>query len=143
MEVNVKGVFFGVKHGLPKMREWGSMIITSSIMGLKGGVRSIGYSASKHAVIGIMRAAAKDVGPRHIRVNTIHPGFVKSEMLGRIQKRNAELGLPAEDAFYMAQVPFGIYVTPHEIAQTVLFLASDDSRQVTGQTIAIDGGYML
>ena len=143
MDVNAKGVFFGVKHGLPKMREWGSMIITSSIMGLKGGVRSIGYSASKHAVIGIMRAAAKDAGPRHIRVNTIHPGFVKSEMLGRIQKRNAALGLPADDAFYMAQVPFGIYVTPHEIAQTVLFLASDDSRQVTGQTIAIDGGYML
>jgi 3-oxoacyl-[acyl-carrier protein] reductase len=76
-------------------------------------------------------------------VNTIHPGFVKSEMLGRIQKRNTELGLPADEAFYMRQVPFGIYVTPHEIAQTVLFLASDDSRQVTGQTIAIDGGYML
>jgi NAD(P)-dependent dehydrogenase (short-subunit alcohol dehydrogenase family) len=143
MDVNAKGVFLGVKHGLPKMREWGSMIITSSIMGLRGGVRSIGYTASKHAVIGIMRAAAKDAGPRHIRVNTIHPGFVKSEMLGRIQKRNAELGLPANEEFYMRQVPFGIYVTPHEIAQTVLFLASDDSRQVTGQTIAIDGGYML
>jgi NAD(P)-dependent dehydrogenase (short-subunit alcohol dehydrogenase family) len=143
MDVNAKGVFLGVKHGLPKMREWGSMIITSSIMGLRGGVRSIGYTASKHAVIGIMRAAAKDAGPRHIRVNTIHPGFVKSEMLGRIQQRNAELGLPANEEFYMRQVPFGIYVTPHEIAQTVLFLASDDSRQVTGQTIAIDGGYML
>lgn len=143
MDVNAKGVFFGVKHVLPIMREWSSMIITSSIMGLRGGVRSIGYTASKHAVIGIMRAAAKDVGPRHIRINTIHPGFVKSEMLGRIQKRNTELGLPAGDEFYMKQVPFGIYVTPHEIAQTVLFLASDDSRQVTGQTIAIDGGYLL
>jgi NAD(P)-dependent dehydrogenase (short-subunit alcohol dehydrogenase family) len=143
MDVNAKGVFLGVKHVLPRMREWSSMIITSSIMGLRGGVRSIGYVASKHAVIGIMRSAAKDAGPRRIRVNTIHPGFVKSEMLGRIQKRNTELGLPGDEAFYMAQVPFGIYVTPHEIAQTVLFLASDDSRQITGQTLAIDGGYML
>jgi NAD(P)-dependent dehydrogenase (short-subunit alcohol dehydrogenase family) len=143
MQVNAKGVFLGVKHVLPRMRAWGSMIITSSIMGLRGGVRTIGYVASKHAVVGIMRAAAKDAGPRHIRVNTIHPGFVKSEMLGRIQKRNTELGLPGDEAFYLAQVPFGIYVTPHEIAQTVLFLASDDSRQVTGQTLAIDGGYLL
>ena len=143
MQVNAKGVFLGVKHVLPRMREWGSMIITSSIMGLRGGVRTIGYVASKHAVVGIMRAAAKDAGPRHIRVNSIHPGFVKSEMLGRIQKRNTELGLPSDESFYLAQVPFGTYVTPHEIAQTVLFLASDDSRQVTGQTLAIDGGYML
>ncbi|MCC6949805.1 MAG: SDR family oxidoreductase [Bradyrhizobiaceae bacterium] len=143
MAVNATGVFLGVKHVLPKMREWGSMIITSSIMGLRGGVRGIGYSASKHAVIGIMRAAAKHAGPRHIRVNTIHPGFVESAMFRRIVEENVKLGIDVPDEFYLKQVPFGTFVTPHEIAQTVLFLASDESRQVTGQTIAIDGGYLL
>lgn len=143
MAVNTTGVFYGMKHVLPHMKEWGSVIITSSTMGLRGSARAVGYAASKHAVVGIMRSAAKDVGPRRIRVNTIHPGFVESAMLSRIEEEMRGLGFNDPNRFYVDQVPFGCKVTPAEIARTVLFLASDDSRQVTGQTIAIDGGYLL
>lgn len=143
MAVNTTGVFYGMKHMLPLMREWGSVIITSSVMGARGSARAVGYSASKHAVVGIMRSAARDAGPRRIRVNTVHPGFVESAMLHRIEDELRGFGINDPDQFYLSQVPFGCKVTPHEIAQTVLFLASDDSRQVTGQTIAVDGGYLL
>jgi NAD(P)-dependent dehydrogenase (short-subunit alcohol dehydrogenase family) len=143
MAVNTTGVYLGMKHVLPKMPEWGSVIITSSIMGLQGSARAVGYSASKHAVIGIMRSAAKDAASRRIRVNTVHPGFVESDMLHRIENEMRAFGFNDPEQFYTSQIPFGVKVTPHEIAQTVLFLASDDSRQVTGQTIAIDGGHLL
>ncbi len=143
MAVNTTGVYLGMKYVLPKMPEWSSVIVTSSIMGLQGSARAVGYSASKHAVIGIMRSAAKDAAPRRIRVNTVHPGFVESAMLHRIEDEMRAFGFNDPEQFYTSQIPFGVKVTPHEIAQTVLFLASDDSRQVTGQTIAIDGGHLL
>lgn len=143
MAVNTTGVFLGMKYLLPRMPEWSSVIITSSIMGLQGSARAVGYSASKHAVIGIMRSAAKSAAARRIRVNTVHPGFVESAMLHRIEDEMRAFGFNDPEEFYTSQIPFGIKVTPHEIAQTVLFLASDDSRQITGQTIAIDGGHLL
>jgi NAD(P)-dependent dehydrogenase (short-subunit alcohol dehydrogenase family) len=143
MAVNTTGVFLGMKYVLPKMPEWGSVIITSSIMGVRGTPRAIGYSASKHAVVGIMRSAARDAAKRRIRVNTVHPGFVDSDMLRRIEGEMQAFGFNDPEQFYLSSIPFGMKVTPHEIAQTVLFLASDESRQITGQTIAIDGGHLL
>ena len=143
MAVNVKGVFLGMKYVVPQMNDRGSIIITSSIMGLVGGEKDIGYTASKHAVVGIMRSAAKSLGSRGIRVNTIHPGFVESDMLRRIERIDQPKDPEAARRARLASVPFGRYVVPKEIAQTVLYLASDESVMTTGQTIAIDGGWLL
>jgi NAD(P)-dependent dehydrogenase (short-subunit alcohol dehydrogenase family) len=143
MAVNSSGVFYGLKHVAPRMGEWGGIVITSSVMGLSGSARAIGYSAAKHAVVGMMRSAAKALAERHIRVNTIHPGMVESAMLRRIQEEMRGHGFDNPEQHYLDAIPFHCLVSPHEIARAVLFLVSDDSRQITGQTLAIDGGYLL
>jgi len=140
MTVNVTSVFYTMKYGEPLMCDGGSIVLTSSVAGFIGSGVSIGYSASKHAVIGLMRSGAKHYGRRGIRVNTIHPGFVQSDMLQRIVKeRGGKVTL--EDL--MANLPLKDYLTPDNIADTVAYLASDDSRMVTGQTLVIDSGFML
>jgi NAD(P)-dependent dehydrogenase (short-subunit alcohol dehydrogenase family) len=141
MQINVRGVFLGLKYVAPRMRDGGSIIITSSIAGLTGSGRFTAYTTSKHAVIGLMREAAIDLGPRRIRVNTIHPGFVKSEMLLRIMRR-MQPGA-ADDALLQqldARTLLGRCITPEEIADGVAFLASDDSRMITGHTFVVDAG---
>lgn len=143
MAVNCTGVFLGAKYMEPKMPDWSSIVMTSSLMGSRGSPRAIGYAASKHAVVGIMRSAAKDFAARRIRVNTVHPGMVDSAMLGRIEAEMREIGFRDPDSYYTQAIPFGMKVKPAEIAQAVLFLCSDDSRQITGQTLAIDGGWLL
>jgi len=140
MKVNVTGVFYTMKYGEPLMPDGGSIVITSSVAGFTGSTMSIGYSASKHAVIGIMRSGAKHYGRRGIRVNTIHPGMVKSAMLARIL--DARGGATTLENI-MAGIPLKQYLLPDHIADTVAYLASDDSRMVTGQTLVIDAGYML
>lgn len=144
MQVNVRGVFLGIKYVAPRMREGGSIIITSSIAGLMGSGRFTAYTTSKHAVIGLMRDAAIDLAPRRIRVNTIHPGFVESEMLLRILRR---LQPGAADDALLAQFGertlLGRCITTGEIADTVAFLASDESRMITGHTFVVDAGTLL
>ncbi|MCJ0765113.1 SDR family NAD(P)-dependent oxidoreductase [Variovorax terrae] len=140
MDVNVKGVFLGVKHIAPRMREGGSLVMTSSIMGLMGAPRNIAYTASKHAVVGLMRSAAADLAARRIRVNTVHPGMVESDMLRRLIERHPD---PKQrHADLIARIKLGRFVAPEEIAHTVLFLSSDESCMTTGQTFLVDGGYL-
>lgn len=140
MDVNVRGVFLGIKFIAPHLRDGGSVIITSSIMGLAGAPRNIAYTASKHAVVGLMRSAAGDLAARRIRVNTVHPGMVDSDMLRRLIDRHPD---PEQrHADLIARIKLGRFVTPTEIGQTVLFLASDESCMTTGQTFLIDGGYL-
>ena len=86
MAVNVTGVFLGLKYVLPRMRDGGSVIITSSTAGLRGAANFAAYTASKHAVIGLMRTAAIENARRGVRVNTIHPAMVDSEMMRRIER---------------------------------------------------------
>ena len=141
MEVNVKGVFLAMKHIAPHMSEGGSFIVTSSIMGLIGVPVNGPYAASKHAVVGLMKSAAIDFAPRKIRFNSVHPGLVQSEMFNRLvqdyedpeAKRKAALG----------SIKLGRWIVPADIANAVLFFASDDSSMVSGQTLAIDGGQLL
>ena len=144
MQVNVRGVFLGMKYVAPHMQDGGSIIISSSIAGLMGSGNFVAYTTSKHAVIGIMRDTAIDLAPRGIRVNTIHPGFVNSEMLLRIARR---LQPGVEDAELLrqlgAQAKLGRCITPEEIADAVAFLASPESRMITGQTLVVDGGVLL
>lgn len=145
--VNVTGVFLGLKHVLPLMREGGSVIITSSTAGLRGTPNFAAYTASKHAVVGLMRTAAAESAPRRIRVNTIHPAMVESDMMARISARRAagDSGLTPEQvrANYTSKIPLGRYIDPEEVAGMVCFLASDEAAMLTGSQYLIDGGAML
>ena len=141
MAVNVTGVFLGLKYLLPRMAEGGSVIITSSTAGLRGAANFIAYCASKHAVIGIMRTAALEAAPRRIRVNSIHPAPVESDMIRRLERARAGNGdTDAVKRRFVRRIPMGRYVRPEEVADLVLFLASDESRMITGTTLGIDGG---
>jgi NAD(P)-dependent dehydrogenase (short-subunit alcohol dehydrogenase family) len=142
LSVNVKGVWLGCQHVLPKMADGGSAIITSSVAGLKG-MQGLGaYVASKHAVIGIMRTAALEFAPQKIRVNSVHPGPVNTQMMRRIETDISpdDTGQAREN--FEAMVPLARYAEPKEIAQLTLFLASDESQYITGNTHVIDGGMM-
>jgi NAD(P)-dependent dehydrogenase (short-subunit alcohol dehydrogenase family) len=140
MAVNVTGVFLGLKYALPRMADGGSVIITSSTAGLRGAANFVAYCASKHAVVGIMRTAALEAAPRRIRVNSIHPAPVESDMIRRLERaRDADDPAAAKERF-IRRIPMGRYVEPEEVANLVLFLASDESRMITGATLGIDGG---
>jgi len=144
MQVNVKGVFLGMKYVAPHLKDGASVIITSSIAGLMASGGFTAYTTSKHAVIGIMRDTAVDLAPRRIRVNTVHPGFVNSDMLLRILRRQ-QPGIPDETLLqqFGQNTKLGRCITPEEIAHMVTFLASDESRMVTGQTFVVDAGTLL
>ncbi len=138
--VNVKGVFLGNKYVLPYMNDGGSIILTSSVAGISGSLNVTAYTASKHAVVGMMRNLALEVASRNIRVNTINPSPVDNRMM-----RSLEAGYNPEDADGMKSafensIPLGRYADPVEIAQLVQFLASDESKFITGTTQVIDGG---
>lgn len=138
--VNVKGVFLGNKYVLPNMKDGGSVILTASVAGIAGSPNVTAYIASKHAVVGMMRNLAIEVAPRKIRVNTINPSPVDNRMM-----RSLEAGYSPDDAAGMKKafensIPLGRYADPIEIAQLVQFLASDESKFITGTTQVIDGG---
>lgn len=138
--VNVKGVFLGNKYVLPQMNDGGSIILTSSVAGIAGSPNVTAYIASKHAVVGMMRNLTIEVAPRKIRVNTINPSPVDNRMM-----RSLEGGYAPGEAEKMKKafenaIPLGRYAEPVEIAQLVRFLASDESKFITGTTQVIDGG---
>jgi NAD(P)-dependent dehydrogenase (short-subunit alcohol dehydrogenase family) len=144
MAVNVRGVFLGMKYVPPVMRDGGSVIVTSSIAGLKASGGFVAYTASKHAVIGIMRDTAVDLAPRRIRVNSIHPGFVESDMMRRILLERS----PGGDADQLVKdftrhTRLGRFVRTDEIAALVTVLACEESAMCTGQTFTMDAGTLL
>ncbi len=140
--INLKGVWLGCKHVIPKMKKGGSVMITSSVAGLKGFAGLGAYVATKHAIVGIMRVAALENAERKIRVNTIHPGLVNNDMMRRIEKDMSPDAPKEVMKGFEATVPFGRYAESAEIAQMALFLASDDSKYVTGCTHVVDGGML-
>ena len=142
MAVNIKGVWLGIKHVIPRMEKGSSVMITSSVAGLKGFAGLGAYVASKHAVIGLMRVAALENAVRKIRVNTIHPGPVDNDMMRRIEK-DMDPDNPREVMKgFEATIPFGRYINSSEIADMALFLASNDSRSITGCMHVVDGGML-
>lgn len=138
MEVNVIGVFLCMKHVLPNMarRRSGSIINASSIGGLRGSRGMAAYVASKHAVLGLTRAAALEWGPRGVRVNSIHPGYIDSRMLSDYLQRSGAATLGQVES----KIPMGRLGSPAEIARLAAFLGSDDSAYITGASYSIDGG---
>jgi NAD(P)-dependent dehydrogenase (short-subunit alcohol dehydrogenase family) len=141
ISVNLKGVWLGLKYVIPAMtKNGGSIIITSSVAGLKGTRRGIAYAASKHAVIGIMKTAALEAARYNIRVNTIHPGPIETEMVRDLERSLRPDNLEEGKQLLLKAIPLRRYGTPEEVAELVLFLASDESRFITGAEHKIDGG---
>ena len=138
--VNLKGVWLGCQVVIPKMSDGASVIITSSLAGLKGFEGLGAYVASKHGVVGIMRVAALEFANRKIRVNTIHPGPINTRMMRAIEEEISPGNTDEAKKGFEAIVPIGRYGEPEEIADLALFLASDSSKYVSGSTYVIDGG---
>ena len=140
LAVHVGGAFHVLKHGLPRLTDGGSVIITSSVVGLIGFAQISAYVAAKHGQVGLMRAAAKEVADRRIRVNTLHPGPTSTAFQDAIEMEAT--GLPQAEAaeVFNGMVPLGRHTTPEEVAQAALYLASDASAMVTASTFTIDGG---
>lgn len=138
MAVNVRSVWLGLAALLPVMRaNGGSIVITSSVAGLKGSARLAAYSASKHAVLGLMRSAALEGAPDGIRVNAINPAQTLTRMMEAIDEYLDNEGREVDRT---GRIPLGRYADPSEIAALMLFLASDESRFCTGATYLVDGG---
>jgi NAD(P)-dependent dehydrogenase (short-subunit alcohol dehydrogenase family) len=138
--VHVKGAFLVCKYALPRMNDGGSVIITSSVAGLRGDAGVYAYIPAKHAQIGLMRCVAKEAAARRIRVNTIHPGPTRNGFQSGIEEQlSTVLGRDA-GRFFDDLIPLGRHAEPVEIARAVLFLASDASAYVTGTTLVVDGG---
>jgi len=142
LAVNVRGVWLGLKYIIPEMknRGGGSIVITSSVAGIKGTPGVSAYVTSKHAVIGMMRTAALECAPFNIRVNTVNPAPIDTRMMRSLEEGFAPgAGTQAKQNF-SNWVPFKRYGTPEEVAQVMLFLASEDSRYCSGGVYMVDGG---
>jgi NAD(P)-dependent dehydrogenase (short-subunit alcohol dehydrogenase family) len=140
LAVHVRGVFLACKHGLRVLSDGGSIVIVSSVAGLRADPGVSAYVAAKHAQVGLMRSVAKEAAPRRIRVNTIHPGPVANDFQAGIEERlTTVLGRDATE-FFDQQIPLGRHARPEEIARSVLYLASDQSSFTTASTLVVDGG---
>ena len=142
MAVNVRGVWLGLKYAAPEIakRGGGSIVITSSVAGVRGAAGMSAYIASKHAVIGLMRTAALEMAAEKIRVNTVNPAPVDTRMM-----RSLEKGFEPDDPgrakeMVSAMVPLQRYADPVEVARIMLFLASDESSYCSGGVYMVDGG---
>jgi NAD(P)-dependent dehydrogenase (short-subunit alcohol dehydrogenase family) len=140
LAVHVKGAFLCAKHAVPQMNNGGSIIITSSIVGVKGDPGVYGYITAKHAQVGLMRVLAKELAGRNIRVNTVHPGPVANDFQLNVEKNLT--GVLGRDAtqFFNDIIPLHRHVRAEEVARAVLFLASDASSFTTGSLLMVDGG---
>ena len=137
-ETNVLGTLLALKHEMRVMLKQGSGAIVnlSSVAGQVGIAGASVYAASKHAVEGLTKSAALEGAAAGVRVNAVAPGPVATEMLDRFTGGDA-----AAKAGFLASIPARRAATPDEIAQTVVFLASDAARYLTGQSVTVDGGY--
>jgi 3alpha(or 20beta)-hydroxysteroid dehydrogenase len=137
MRVNQLGCFLGMKAVVPLMERsgGGSIVNISSVAGLRGSPGAIAYSATKWALRGMTKAAAIDLAPRKIRVNSVHPGPIDTEML--------HVRTPEQNQRRLEAVPMRRMGTAGEVANLVLFLLSEESGYITGAEVAIDGGATL
>ncbi len=140
--VNLKGVFLGLRHVLPVMIGQGSgaVVNTASIAGLLGAPGMPAYVASKHAVLGLTKCAAGEVGNKGIRVNAVCPGPIDTRMIEDLQRQMNPEDPRAVKASYEAAIPLERYGTADEVANVVLFLCSDLASNVTGAQYTVDGG---
>jgi len=142
LDVNVIGVFLGLKHVLPVMlkKNSGSIINTASIAGLIGSPSIAGYSASKHAVIGLTKSAAQECSGTGVRVNCVCPGLIDSRMLSAIIDGRNPGNAPTPTERIVDRIPARRLGQATEVASIVAFLASDEASYVSGSAYTVDGG---
>ena len=137
IDTNLKGVFLctkAVTRQMMKQRS-GKIINIASIVGVSGNAGQANYVAAKAGVIGLTKTTAKELASRHINVNAIAPGFITTEMTDELSEdvKNQML----------TQIPLSKLGNPQDVAKAVIFLASDDSSYITGQTLHVDGGMVM
>ncbi|WP_099302651.1 SDR family NAD(P)-dependent oxidoreductase [Bacillus sp. Marseille-P3800] len=139
MNVNALGNFLGLKHAVPQMKKngQGSIVNISSLAGINGIGGASAYAASKGATRTLTKGAAKELGNVHIRVNSIHPGFIETAMINDFTKD--------EDTknHLLSQIPLHYLGKSEDVANAALFFASDESIFITGEELIIDGGQSL
>ena len=140
LAVNLKGSFLACKHALPLMRDGGAIIMTASVVGVTSDPGICAYAASKHALIGLMRTVAKEAAGRGIRVNAVAPGPIDNGFQHEVER--GLTGVLGRDggAFLDSVIPMHRHGRAEEIAEAVLFLASDRSSFTTGSVLMADGG---
>jgi 3-oxoacyl-[acyl-carrier protein] reductase len=145
---NVLGVFLPIKHVLPTMiaRRYGKIVNIGGSSGMRGYRYRAGYSSSKWAVRGLTRTVALDVGEHNINVNAIMPGIVATPRMDKLCREKArKRGWTYEQVYqeYVDDMALRRVTTPEDVAHAVVFAASDESRQITGQEIVVDGGWAV
>ncbi|MDQ3784455.1 MAG: SDR family oxidoreductase [Actinomycetota bacterium] len=139
--INLEGAFLSARAAAPHMLErgWGRMLFISSIAGFHGGavLPITAYSASKAGLNGLVRGLAKEWAPGGIRVNALAPGFTRTELTEPVQNH------PELSASVNARIPVGRWAEPGDMAGIGAFLCSDEADYITGQSIIVDGGYLL
>lgn len=138
--VNQTGVFYCMKVALTQFLEqgYGNIVNIASLAGLKASPNNISYSASKFAVVGMTKSAAMEYATKNIRVNAVCPGYTESALLDQLINAKPEM-----DAILKSVIPMKRYGKAVEIADAVVWLASDNTKFITGQTITLDGGTSL
>jgi NAD(P)-dependent dehydrogenase (short-subunit alcohol dehydrogenase family) len=143
MAVNVRGVYLGLRAAMrqfARQGDGGAVVVTSSVAGLAGAQLWGPYVASKHAVIGLVRAAALETARDGVRINVVCPGFTDTDMVRPTEDAADRDDRSAARARLENGVPIGRYAQPKEMAACVAWLLSDEASYVTGATLAIDGG---
>ncbi|MGB0439016.1 MAG: SDR family NAD(P)-dependent oxidoreductase, partial [Paracoccaceae bacterium] len=145
MAINAKGVFLGMKAQIPVMlaAQSGAIVNVASAAGLLGAAQMAAYAASKHAVVGLTRAAADEVARQGIRVNALCPSFAHTPLFSAVTDEfSARLGLDEATAHdkITARIPMRRVVTPSEVVQAILWASAPENTFFTGQALSIDGG---
>jgi NAD(P)-dependent dehydrogenase (short-subunit alcohol dehydrogenase family) len=141
LRTNLMGVYWAIRRVLPAMleRRAGSIVVTGSLASERGMPNNVAYVASKHAVLGLARAAAIEAAPYNVRVNCVLPGLIETPMLMRLDPGSSPRAIRERLA---TAVPLGRIGTADELAELVGFLLSDRAAHITAQTLAVDGGIL-